>query len=119
MISLADQITSASRYAQREAAQRAAEARLKAERQAETRAKQWASRKAGGNGVADELLKRLPTTRETAVSLATIKHLMADIDAPESSISGALSILVTKQKRVQRIGERRDYRYYLAETKKP
>lgn len=119
MISLAAQITAASRYAQREADRIAAENRLKAERQAETRAKQWASRKAGGNGCAEELLKRLPTTQETAVSLATIKQLMADLDAKESSISGALSILVNKQKRVARIGEKREYRYYLAESKKP
>ena len=118
MISLAAQITAASRYAQREAAQRAAEARLKAERQAETRAKQWASRKAGGNGINDELLKRLPTAKEKAITLAQIKHLLRDLEARDGSISGALSILV-KAKRVQRTGQRRDYRYYLAEGKKP
>lgn len=117
MISLADQITSASRYAMREAAHRAAEARLKAERQAETRAKQWASRKAGGNGIAEELLKRLPTASVKAITLAQIKHLLRDLDARDGSISGALSILV-KARRVQRTGERRDYRYYLAEGKK-
>ena len=53
----------------RESALRAEEANAKAERQAEIRAKQWATRKAGGTGVTEALLKRLPTTRETAVSL--------------------------------------------------
>lgn len=118
MISLAAQITAASRYAQREADRIAAENRIKAERQAETRAKQWASRKAGGNGISDELLKRLPTAKEKAITLAQIKHLLRDLEARDGSISGALPILV-KAKRVQRTGERRDYRYYLAEAKKP
>lgn len=118
MMSLAQQITSASRHAQRESARIATEDRLKAERQAEIRAKQWASRKAGGNGVADELIKRLPKTKEEAVSLGQIKQLMADLEARESSISSALTVLV-KAKSVQRTGERRDYRYYLAERKQP
>lgn len=118
MLSLAQQITSASRYAQREANQRATEARRKAERMAEIRAKQWASRKAGGTGVSEELLKRLPKTKEEAVSLGQIKQLMADMEARESSISSALTVLV-KAKSVLRTGERRDYRYYLAERKQP
>lgn len=118
MLSIVQQIKSAGLIAKREANQRATEARLKAERQAEIRAKQWASRKAGGNGVTEELLKRLPKTKEEAVSLGQIKHLMADLEARESSISSALTVLV-KAKSVQRTGERRDYRYYLAESKKP
>lgn len=117
MISLAQQITSASRHAQREANLRATEARLKAERMAEIRAKQWASRKAGGTGVSEELLKRLPATIEASVSLCQIKQLMADLQARESSISSALSNLV-KERIVARTGERRDYRYYLAEGKR-
>lgn len=117
MLSIAEQIESAGSIALREAERRAAESRLKAERQAEIRAKQWATRKAGGTGVTEELLKILPTKKAAAISLAQIKHRMRDFDATESSISGALSILVNKSKRVARTGERRDYRYYIAEGK--
>lgn len=117
MLSLAEQITSASRYAMREAARIARENRLKEARQAEIRAKQWASRKAGGNGVADELVKCLPTGKESAISYAQIKHLLRNLDVRESSISGALSNLV-KERRIARTGECRDYRYYLEEGKK-
>lgn len=116
MLSLAQQITSASRYAMREAAQRAAENRLKAERQAEIRAKQWASRKAGGNGVADEIIKCLPTGKEAAITIAQIKHRLRNIDSRESSISSALTNLV-KDRSIARTGECRNYRYYLAEGK--
>lgn len=116
MLSLAEQIESAGRYAQRTADERAAEARLKAEHQAAIRVKQWASRKAGGNGISDELLKRLPPAPEAAITLARIKHLLRDLDARAGTISGALSILV-KARRVKRLGECRDYRYYLAEGK--
>lgn len=100
----------------READQRATENRIKAERQAEIRAKQWASRKKIGDGVTEELLKRLPATREDAVSLGQIKKLMAETETRDSNISSTVSVLV-KQKRVLRTGERREYRYYLAERK--
>lgn len=116
MMSLAEQIKSAGRIATRESAKNADEARLKALRQAEVRAKQWASRKAGGEGVTEELLKRLPATKEAAVSLSQIKQLLTDMAARESSISSAMTVLVNK-KRVLRLGERREYRYYLAESK--
>lgn len=112
MLSLAEQITSASRYAQREADQRATENRLQAERKAQTRAKQWASRKLGGNGVADELLARLPKTKEAAVTMAQVNQLMAGVDTRGSSISGSLCKLV-KSEQVARIGKCRDYRYYV------
>lgn len=115
LISIVDQLAAASRVAMREADQRATENRIKAERQAEIRAKQWASRKAG-NGITEELVKRLPKTKETAVSLGQIKKLMADTETRDSNISSTVSILV-KQKRVLRTGECREYRYYLAEGK--
>lgn len=118
MISLVAQITTASRHAMREAAQLARAESLKAERLAAARAKQWASRKAGGNGIADELLKILPPTRETAINMPAIKQALNRFDFRDSSISSSLSGLV-KAKRVQRTGEKREYRYYLAEGKKP
>ena len=118
MMSLAQQITSASRHAQREAIRIATEARLKAERQAEIRAKQWASRKAGGNGVDDALIKCLPTGKEAAIPLAQIKVLLRNMDVRESSITSALTKLV-KDRSIARTGERRNYRYYVAEGKKP
>lgn len=118
MLSLAAQITIAGNHAKREAAQRAKEAREREARMAEVRAKQWASRKAGGNGVTDELLSRLPKTKEAAVSMAQVNQLMADVDTKGSSISGALCKLVQDEK-VARIGKCRDYRYYVEEGKKP
>ena len=117
MLSLSEQITSASRYALREAARIARENQIKEARQAETRAKQWASRKAGGNGVADELIKCLPTGKEAAIPLAQIKDLLRSMEVRESSISSALTNLV-KDRSIARTGERRDYRYYVAEGKR-
>lgn len=117
MHSLVEQITAASGYAMRAAALRAEEASAKAERQAEIRAKQWATRKAGGHGVTEALLNNLPKTEADAASLPTVMKLLSDIDLPESSISSALSFLV-KTKRVTRLGEKREYRYYLSEVKK-
>lgn len=117
MLSLAEQITSASRYAMREAARVAEESRSREARMAEIRAKQWASRKVGGNGVADQLISRLPKTKEAAVTMAQVNQLMADVDTKGSSISGALCKLV-QDKKVARIGKCRDYRYYV-EGKKP
>lgn len=116
MLSLAAQITTAGNHAKREAAQRAREARLKEARLAEVRAKQWASRKAGGNGIADQLLSRLPKTSEAAATMAQVNQLMADIDTKGSSISGALCKLV-QDKKVARIGKCRDYRYYVEGNK--
>lgn len=117
MLSLAEQITSASRHAMRESARVARECQEREARMAEIRAKQWASRKVGGNGVADELLTRLPKTREAAITMAQITELMADVDTKGSSISGSLCKLV-KDGRISRIGKCRDYRYYVAEGKK-
>lgn len=117
MLSLAEQITRAANHARREADYRAAEARQKAERQAETRAKQWASRKAGGNGVAEALLGCLPETAQSAITLEQIKTLLVELDATDGAISGALSILVTRKKTVARTGERRNFHYYLAKGK--
>ncbi len=117
MLSLAAQITSAGRQAKREAARIAKERREREARMAEVRAKQWASRKASGNGVADELLKRLPKTKEAAISMAQVIVLMDNIDTKGSSISGSLCKLV-KDGRVSRIGKCRDYRYYVEEGKK-
>jgi len=119
MLSLAAQITSAGRQAKREAARIAKERREREARMAEVRAKQWASRKASGNGVADELLHRLPKTKEAAITMAQVTALMADVDTKGSSISGALCKMVNEQKTVSRIGKCRDYRYYVAEGKKP
>lgn len=119
MHSLVQQLTQASRYAQREADRIATEARIKAERQKETRAKQWASRKAGGNGVAEELLKRLPTTKEGALSLPAIEAMMKASGIQQTGISSALSVLVNKHKAVARIGEKRAYRYYVPMGVKP
>lgn len=118
MHSLVQQITAASRHAQREADRIATEERLRAERQAETRAKQWASRKAGGNGIAEELLKRLPADKAAALSLPAIEALMKAAGFNKSGISSTLSGLVNKRKTVARIGEKREYRYYLAEGNK-
>jgi hypothetical protein len=117
MFSLAEQITSASRYATHEADRIAKERQDREARMAKVRAKQWASRKAGGNGVADELLHRLPKSREAAISMAQVTLLMADVDTKGSSISGSLCKLV-KDGRVSRIGKCRDYRYYVEEGKK-
>lgn len=117
MLSLAQQLTVASNHAMREAARLAEENRAKEARQAEVRARQWATRK-GGPNIADALLERLPKTAAEAIDLSQVYPLLADFTVGRSSISGTLTHLVN-QKSVARIGKVREYRYYVAEVKKP
>lgn len=114
MQSIAQQLAVISSHAEtqrKERATQAANEKVKQAKRVATRQKQWASRKAKTT-LSAELIARLPSGLDNAISAPEISKLFADFPHAPTGLSSALTVLCGTGQ-IKRTGECRAYRYYV------